>query len=356
MAARPQAPALSDTLRMVCPGTLLREGLEHVINARTGALIVIGDVENVARLCNGGFLLNAELTPQRLFELSKMDGAIVLDENLTTVIRANVHLVPDSGLPTSETGMRHRTAERVARQTKALVISVSQRRDVVSLYVGDAKYVLQDLRVVLAKANQALQTLEKFKARLEEVCSNLTALEFDDLVTLQDVVNVVQRGEMMRRVSREVDRYIIELGSEGRLIGMQRVELMAGAEEDALAVVRDYCRPLRRAERALDGLAALASDELLDPQVIGRVLGYDMAAGMLERVVHPRGYRLLNKIPRLPDAVVSSLVERFRTLPAVLKASIEQLDMVDGVGEVRARAIQAGLGRIREYNQPTRPV
>lgn len=341
---------LIKALEKVSPGTELREGLEYIISSQTGALIVIGDVKAVMKLSNGGFEVNCEFTPQKLFELAKMDGAIILDEEASQILLANVHLIPDASLPTNETGMRHRTAERVARQTKALVISISQARDVVSLYVGDVKHILEAIPVILAKANQALQTLEKYKIRLDQVSSSLSALEFEDLVTLLDVTTVVQRAEMVERVAREIERYISELGHEGRLIKMQLEELIGGVAEDKVMVVRDYCVDVKKAETIAESLAELSSEELFDPVEICRFLGYEESDNVLEFPVHPRGYRLLRKIPRLPITVVSNLVEQFSDLQTVLQASIEELDRVEGVGEVRAKAIQEGLKRLKEYN------
>lgn len=341
---------LIQALETVAPGTELRLGLEHIISAKTGALIVVGDSEEVMRLSNGGFEIDCEFTSQKIFELAKMDGAIILDKDVRRIRRANVHLVPDSSLPTSETGMRHRTAERVARQTGKLVISISQKRDVVSLYVGDTKYALEDIRVILAKANQALQTLEKYKLRLDQVLSNLSALEFEDLATLADVLMVIQRSEMVERIAKEVRFYISELGIEGRLIRMQLDELMGSVVEDSLLVIKDYCAKKARAENVKKQLADLSSDDLLELAVIGRVLGYEEAGETIDLPIHPRGYRLLKKIPRLPIAVVDKIVDKFSDLQRVLHASIETLDDVEGVGTVRAKAIQDGLKRLKEYN------
>ncbi len=337
-------------LRKIAPGTELRNGLDLIISGRTGALIVIGDNEEVLQICNGGFGINAPFSSHRLFELAKMDGAIIIDENVKKILLANVHLVPDPSLPTSETGMRHRTAERVARQTKSLVISISQKRDVVSVYIDDIKYILEDIDVILSKANQALQTLEKYRTRLEQVSSNLSALEFENLVTLADVVNVAQRGEMVERVAREIERYIIELGSEGRLIQMQLDELMAGVEEGNLMLFKDYVPEKLDPSRRKVQLARLTSDQLLDPLEVAQVLGYKGDLTILEQPLLSRGYRLLRKIPRLPLSVVNKIVDRFHDLKHVLEASVSELDDVEGVGEVRAKAIQEGLRKLKEYN------
>lgn len=341
---------LSAVLDRIAPGTQLREGLDYIIAARTGALIVMGDETNVARICNGGFDLRTPFTPQRLFELAKMDGAIVLDESCRTILRANVHLVPDWRLPSAETGMRHQSAERVSRQTTALVISVSARRDMVSLYRGGEKYTLEPLEVLLAKANQGLQTLQRYRTRLDEVSGRLTNLEFTDLVTLDDVVAVVQRAEMMTRVSRDVSRSIVILGTEGRLVRLQADELMAGIEDDYVMLLRDYAtdRAPKRVAAVRQSLASAPPDRVRDDLAIVGVLGHSGPASLLESHVRPRGYRVLHRIPKLPASVMNRLVDRFGTLQELMLASVAQLDDVEGVGERRARAVIEGLRRLKQ--------
>lgn len=336
-------------LQSVAPGTALRAALESVIAGRTGALIVIGDERGVDALSNGGFEIGAPFTPQRLFELAKMDGAILLDGGATKIRRANVHLMPNPSLPTSETGMRHRTAERVSRQTDALVISVSKRRETVSLYRKGTRLSLEDIEVVLAKANQALQTLERYRSRLDEVSNHLTALEFEDLVRFGNVAVVIQRFEMLRRVSRELNRYIIELGIEGRLVRMQADELTTGIEDDYQMLVRDYAQDAspRKIPTVLARIGALTPEQLLDSAYLAAALGYT-AKEMDEQQVRPKGYRLLHRIPLLPNTVITRLIDRFGTLAALLAATDQQLDDVEGVGARRARSVSDGLRRMRE--------
>jgi len=348
MDARDQENLLGE-LAKVAPGTELREALEYILSARTGALIVIGDTVEVLHLCNGGFDIDTPFTPQRLFELAKMDGAIVLDGESRRIRKANVHLVPDPGLLTTETGMRHRTAERVSRQTGALVISISQRRDVVSLYLGGMRVILEDIEVVLAKANQALQTLQRYRTRLDQVLARLTILEFDDIVTLGNLAEVLSRFEMVLRVSREVSRYILELGTEGRLIRMQAEELTANLDDAYILVLRDYAADPspRRASAVRTALGKLSPDQLLEPAVVSSTLGLAPEIQGAEDAVTPRGFRVLRRIPLLPASVATRLVERFGGLAEILKADTAALDGVDGVGLRRARAISEGLKRMR---------
>lgn len=350
MLSKEQQARLIKALEMVAPGKELRTGLEHILSAQTGALIVMSNSEQVMEICNGGFFIDTDFASQRLFELAKMDGAIILSDAGRRILYANVHLVPNSQIQTNETGMRHRTAERVAKQTGTCVISISQNRRVVSLYIDDFKYVLESIPILIAKANQALQTLEKYKARLDQVSSNLSALEFEDLVTLADVVTVLQRSEMVERIAREVNLYISELGTEGRLIRMQLDELMGMIATDSLFTIRDYSSRRAKPETIKRALTELTPEELLDFLKIVRILGYEENVEVLERNVHARGYRLMNKIPRLPSHVIGNIINRFGDLQRILKASLDDLDDVDGVGEVRARVIQDGLRRLKEYN------
>lgn len=284
-------------LETVSPGTPLRQGLDYILAGRTGALIVIGDEAGVDAASNGGFEIDAPFTPERLFELAKMDGAILLSEGVTRIRRANVHLAPSPDLPTSETGMRHRTAERTSRETKALVISVSQRREVVSLYRGGDRLTLEDIDVVLAKANQALQTLQRYRARLDEVTARLTTLEFEGTVTLGEIVVVVRRAEMLRRAAREVSRYIVELGNEGRLVRLQADELTVGADDDYLMLIRDYAPDgtTRKATSTLTRIGSLTPDQLRDAAVVATTLGLPGKGDVEEQHVEPRGYRLLHR-------------------------------------------------------------
>src|ERR1051326_2857250 len=228
------------TLALMAPGTSLRDGLERILRGRTGALIVLGHDRTVESLCTGGFVLDVDFSATRLRELCKMDGAVVLSSDGTRIVRAAVHLMPDPSIPTEESGTRHRTAERVAKQTGYPVISVSQSMRIIALYVDSRRYVLDDSAAILSRANQALATLERYKLRLDEVSGTLSALEIEDLVTVRDAVAVVQRLEMVRRIADEISGYVVELGTDGRLLALQLEELMAGVESDRALVIRDY--------------------------------------------------------------------------------------------------------------------
>ncbi|MFV9511691.1 DNA integrity scanning diadenylate cyclase DisA [Tepidibacillus sp. LV47] len=340
---------IMNVLKLVAPGTFFREGLDNVLRAKTGALIVVGYSNEVMELVDGGFSINCDFTPAHLYELAKMDGAIIISDDLKKILYANTHLNPDSSIPSSETGIRHRTAERVAKQTGHLVISISQRRNVITLYQGNYRYSLKDIGVILTKANQAIQTLEKYKSVLDQALTNLSAMEFEELVTLNDVVSVIQRIEMVQRIKSEIEMYIQELGTEGRLISMQLEELVANIDHEAYLLIKDYQKGKEDdSKKILMELKKLSSDELLESTHIVRILGYSSNTNIQEEPVYPRGYRILSRIPKLPAAIIHNLVEQFENLSQVLMATIEELDEVDGIGEVRARAIKEGLKRIQE--------
>jgi len=347
-----QEPRLVKALEMVAPGTAVREGIDNIVHARTGGLIVIGDPDELAFLFSGGIKLDIDYTPAMIYQLAKMDGAIALNATATKIAWCNVQLMPDPTILSSETGTRHRTAERVSKQTDALVIAVSQRRDVVSLYVDGAKYILEEIPAVLAKANQALATLDKYRTRLDQVSTRLTALEFEGGVTLHDVLTVLQRAELVTRMAVEIERYIVELGTEGRLIEMQLEETMVGVAADKAALVHDYLAEHSDDSFAmvLDSLARLPHQDVLDFGRLAELLGYERKLNTLDHPVSPRGYRILGRIPRLPKLVIQAIVRAFGGLDEILAASDSELEAVEGVGDMRAKDIREGLRRLQEIN------
>src|SRR5215471_15686695 len=347
-----QEPRLVRALEMVAPGTAVREGIDAIGQGRLGALICNGDSEELSFLYSGGIRLEIDYTPALLYQVAKMDGAIILNSNATKICWANVQLMPDPTILSLETGTRHRTAERVAKQTDALVIAVSQRRDVVSLYVDGAKYILEDIPVVLAKANQALATLDKYRTRLDQVSTRLTALEFEGGATLHDVLTVMQRSELVTRMAVEIERYIVELGTEGRLIEMQLDETMVGVAADKAALVHDYLAEDSDDSfaTAFDQLVRLPHQDLLDFGRLAELLGYDRKLNTLDYPISPRGFRILGRIPRLPKLVVQNIVREFRGLDEILAATDPELESVEGVGEIRAKDIREGLRRLQEIN------
>lgn len=202
---------LIEILKIIAPGTKFREGLDNILKAKTGALIIIGDSKEVMDLVDGGFKIDEDYTPARLYELAKMDGAIILSKDFKKILLANTQIIPSSRIPTEETGTRHRTAERTAKQTGELVISISQRRNIITVFKGDFRYVVEDTSNVISKANQALQTLENYKKVFDSKLKILNEYEFNDIVTLDNVITCIQRAEMVMKVVKQVKRFIYEL-------------------------------------------------------------------------------------------------------------------------------------------------
>ena len=341
---------ITEVLKLIAPGTQIRHGLENILKAKTGALIVIGDSKQVLDIVDGGFSLNIDYSPSRLYELAKMDGAIILSADLKKILYANAQLIPDSSISTAETGTRHRTAERTAKQTGEIVISISQRRNIITLFKGNERYVLEETSKVITKANQALQTVEKYKQVFDEKLNLLNEYEFNDIVTLENVIVAIQRAEKVMKIVDEVQKSIYELGEEGRLLEMQLEELVGGLEKEELLIIKDYIAPgkKRTSEKILKEIKQLKNDDLMRTKTIAGLLGYEDFDNYDEVAVYTRGYRILNKIPRMPSNIVDNLVKSFKSFQHILVADIPVLDEVDGIGETRARTIKQSLRRMQE--------
>mgnify|MGYP004563926881 CR=1 FL=1 len=339
-----------EILKLIAPGTELRQGLDNILKSKTGALIVVGDTENVLDLVDGGFSINVDCTPSRLYELAKMDGAIVISSDLKKILFANAQLIPESTIETRETGTRHKTAERTAKQTGNLVISISQRRSIITLYKGNIRYVLEETSRILEKANQALQTVEKYKKVFDNKINLLNEYEFNDIVTLDNVLTALQRVEMTMRMAEEVKKRIIELGEEGRLVDIQLDELIGGLEKEEKLIIKDYIAPgkKRTMDKVFNQIIELDYSELMKQSIIARLLGYEDFDNYDEVAVYPKGYRILSKVPRMPSNIVENLVKSFKTFQHILLADIPKLDEVEGIGEVRARNIKQSLKRMQE--------
>jgi diadenylate cyclase len=367
---------------MVAPGRPLRDGLDRILRAKRGGLVVVGDGPGVLSICSGGFLLDAEFSPQRLSELAKMDGAIILAADASRIARANVHLMPKATIPTSETGTRHRTAERVARSIDVPVLSVSAAMSVIAVYRNDHKHTIQPTGWLHDRTDQALATMQRFRNRFDVALNGLSILEVEDTVSVGDVVGVVQAAEMVLRIAEEVDGYLVELGEDGRLVGLQSAELVDGVAPALQLVVRDYCghlsakpdvrsadaksdrrpaagksdrhtvdgRPDRRSAvaTALEQLTALSSEELADASRVAGILGLPGAFNDAESALEPRGYRLLYRLPRFSDAIIERIVDRFVNLQQIMRASLSELEQVEGVGQARAHSVKDGLTRLAE--------
>ena len=341
---------ITEILKLIAPGTPIRDGLENILRAKTGALLLITDNMQVLKdVVDGGFTINEDYTSSKLYELAKMDGAIVLSGDLKKILFANAQLIPSHEIQTLETGTRHRTAERTAKQTGELVISISQRRSIITVFKGNDRYVLEDTDVVLNKANQAIQTLEKYKKVFDNKLNILNEYEFNDIVTLQNVVLAIQRAEMVMRIVEEIQRQIYELGDDGRLVKMQLDELIGGLEKEESLIIKDYVVKKKKSpDKILEELKDLEYEELLKESSIAKLLGYEYFDNYDEVAVYPKGYRILSKVPRMPNNIVENLVDSFKSFQHILAADIESLDEVDGIGEVRARTIKQSLKRMQE--------
>ena len=346
-----------DILRKVAPGTELRAGLDNILKAKTGALIVLSESEQVMNIVDGGFKLDLDFTPANIYELCKMDGAIVVSKDLKKILRANVQLVPDHKIKTVETGTRHRTAERTAKQTDEIVICISQRRGIITIFKGDFRYVVNDTEAVIMEATQMLETLEKYKRVFDHMLNVLTEHEFDDIVYLELVANAIYRSEMIMKMKTEVERTIVELGNEGRLVNIQLLELIDNVEQEEKQIIQDYMIPSKikdkkAADNILEEIRKLDRKGLIDSEKIIKILGYesDSTTELLDMNVSPRGYRVLNKVPKMPVSVIEKIVESFGTLQMVCNATVAQLDDVDGIGERRAKIINQSLKRLQEQN------
>lgn len=343
---------LREAVSLVAPGTGLRESIDMIIAAKTGALICIGDVKSVNALSNDGFTINAPFTAQKLFELSKMDGAILLDDKVETILSANLHLMPDPSLTSNETGTRHRTAELISKQTNTLVISISQRRDIVSLYRNGDRLFIESTEILLSKANQALQTLDNYRTKFYEGLDRLTMLEFNDAVTLSSLTYILSRYEMFHRVQLEIERYVEQLGTAGRLVRMQLDELTARVEKTVLLLIMDYAADDSK-ENAKEILGNLSQIEDFDDLYSSDVIAHELDLEGLDHDddhVSSRGYRVMSRVPMLPNSAMSRIIDTFGSLPAIAKASPEKLDTISGITSKRARAILHSLENMRGGN------
>ena len=344
---------LSEALELVAPGTPLRGAIDNIIRAENGALIVVTSPKSLGeQLISGGIKLECEFASMRLYELAKMDGAIIVAPDMSTIYYANTQLSPDPSLPSQETGMRHLAAHRTAQQSGVLVIAVSERRKVVTLYLGDNEpYVLEDIQVVLNRAASALTTLEKFTRRLRQEARLLSIHEYEGMVTLREVVGVVSMFEYTVRIAEEVEHYVKVLGQEGRLVGMQLEQEFHPVPKPYEALLRDYVSEDISYEEARKRLERLTLQQLSEPIEITQALGYGQIEEPGGIFLEPRGYRQLERVPRLRGKLAQRLVEEFGSLKQLMEASEEELDEVEGVGRAQARNIHQSLRRKKEQDR-----
>ena len=306
---------MDEAIRLTAPGQPIRAALDMIIAGHLGALICVGDEESVLAAGNDGFPLNISFTSNRLFELSKMDGAIVIDGDVTQILRANFHLNPDPSLATSETGMRHRTAARMSVLTDAIVISVSSRRAVVNVYVHGKSYQIQTVPEIMSSVNQLVSTLQTTRTQLDRKLLHLTGLELDDYVTLADITDIFSSFEILQQSKAELKRCIVKLGTQGKIVRMQ-LEQLAGESIDNEydLMIRDYARDSseENARRIREKFADMTPRDLTNPQRVAEVLGYDDLDE--DSVMTPLGLRTLSQVSVVRDGVAERIVDEYGSL------------------------------------------
>jgi diadenylate cyclase len=336
------AAELIPKIELVAPGTLLRQALNEILMARFGALIVfLDDIKQQEKILEGGFYIGAAFSPEKVYELAKMDGAIILDESVSRILAANVQLTPDASLPTNETGMRHRAAERMARQTGKFVLSISRRRSVITLYYRHFKHQLNDIAYLITRIGQTIYTVEHYKENLDKLVSRLDTDELENRVLLAQVIELVGRCLEIQGLLDEIHPYLVETGIEGRLPAMRLNAV--GVDIDLLLTLlaEDYLAgpPSERETRRM--VETLRSGEPPDDRAIADALGWPMPDGIdpYDIAARPRGLRILKQIAKIPAAAARNVVKRFNYLSAVIQADTAALMEVEGVGEKRARSI-----------------
>lgn len=309
-----------DVLKKFSPGTKIREALDDLMRARMGALIVVSK-EGISRVRTGGFKVDTKFTPQKLVELAKMDGAIILSEDMERISQVNTLMAPDVKISTKETGTRHQSAERTAKELNTITVAVSERKNKITVYYGDKSYILGDGAEVLRKATETLQILEKQKEIYKENVNNLNILEMNDIVTVEDVCSVLKRIEIIKRISNMVRRKLVELGNEGLIVNMRLKELTAGLDKTRSLLLKDYFKA--RYSKVDNILQEMRFDSLVETSNVSKSL-FGSSYG---KEIRPKGYRILSKT-NLPDYKTDKLIKEFKNLPKVLGANKESISKV----------------------------
>jgi diadenylate cyclase len=345
---KPKAPEKTkeekfrEMLKKTSFGTSLREALETIAQGGSGALIVISEPNQVKKIMKGGFKINCKFNPERLVELSKMDGAIIIDSHLKKILYANVLLTPEANIPSMETGTRHQAAERTGKQINQLVIAVSKKTGLISLYSGEIKYTLRNIGTLITRLQSVLETLEEQKKIFSSLANYLNVLEFTNLVTAVNVVSVVQKAELIIRGSRIAKKYINELGSESQLLELKLKEISKNVEEDMTLIIKDYCSG-RQPKSIINQLSKMSYDSLLDLNNILKALKFPS----LEEQLQPKGCRMLSKIASLNDLQAEILTSKFQNLKSLLDANVDNIKMIKGIGEKKAEAIKEELDKLK---------
>lgn len=336
-----------DAIRKTAPGTPLRTALDMILAGHLGALICVGDTENVLAAGDDGFKLEVSFTANRLFELCKMDGAVVIDRDLTKILRANYHLNPDPSLPTSETGTRHRTAARMSLLTKAMVISVSERRSVVNVYVDGRGYELKSVSDLLSTVNQLTVAMQNTRNQLDRSLLRLTSLELDNCVTLGDLTSIFYLFEVLQSAGEELDACIAQLGREGKIAQMQREEYLAGTDEAYTLMIRDYAAD--SSEETARGIRSRLHDtvntQLRSAKLVARILGYTDDRGE-DSIMTPLGLRTLSRVPVVRDGMADKIVDEYGSLQEVLEAVDDDPSRLGEIGVKNPDVLANSLHRM----------
>lgn len=338
---------LVNTLKLLSPGTSLREGIDYIIQSNTGGLIVVGDTPEILNLTEGGFRINCQYTPTRMSELAKMDGAIILSTDIKRIVRANVTLRVNSSIASNETGLRHRAAEKFSKETEHLVLAVSRRRNTLTLYSSNQRYQFRERSILVSGANQAILALSQYIKTMQNSIASLNWAELSGTVTLANVIVAIQVCERVRRIDNDLTRYRIELGTEAPSLQLIPSEL-SNEIERGLLIIKDYFLQEEREEYdAYELIFGLNAVDLASDYHIANALGYPSDYYNTTNLIETRGYRMLSQIPRITMNVVDNIVKHFGTLDAVITANIDSLQRVDGVGVTRASTIKETLVQMK---------
>jgi diadenylate cyclase len=335
-------PEFLSKIRMLAPGTKLRKALDDIVMAKLGTIVVFVDsITKSKDIIQAGFPVETPFTSERLYELSKMDGAIIVDQEATKFYFANVHLIPDAAIHSSETGIRHRTAERVARQTGNLVVAVSSRRNVITAYYKEHKHVINTINYLVTKIGRALSVLEKHRENLDKLIHQIDTDEFNGYISLDEIAFLITKFLGVLKIRDEIEPYIIEIGAEGQLSSMQLDEILGDLDEQLKFFIMDYAAAELNESEAIEVIDQLRSHKELHNLHVAAILGYEAAsaAQIEEKMVTPRGYRLLIHKAKIPMNISKNVVQAFGNMARICSADLDALKTVEGIGIKRGNDI-----------------
>jgi len=309
-----------DFLKRVSPGSVLRTVIDDIIRSDLGALIAI-DSPNLQECFEGGFRVNCQFTPQRLFELCKMDGAVIISPDLRRIFYGNVILTPDKNIPSNETGTRHKAAEKTAKQAETFLIAVSERRKKTTIYYCNMQAYLRQTEEIQRGLTNSLQILEKQKEQFNELLAKLNVLEISELVSIGDICKILQRCEMISRISDSMKKELVELGKEANIMHMRFKELIKGVEKKGEEMIRDYSPISLKKTKTL--LSNLTFDSLTEAESIARLIFQKES----EDSISPKGIRFLSCIG-LSEKEASLVIARFENLNGILNSKEIELEEI----------------------------